>query len=139
MQRRSLWITVCVAVVLLVVILGAVLGTQLHKGSGSAPALPGPAIPDPVPVSTIRPNSGLGVTGWRSGTDFNIRLLYQSNDGYMRLVGSNSKFGNWTVPLALAKAELGTPLTLCSFHVASYLSQFPDIDVEDPKVRVAAP
>ncbi|KAI0175996.1 hypothetical protein GGR52DRAFT_340074 [Hypoxylon sp. FL1284] len=101
-------------VILLLILIGAVLGgilgaraTQAHNGGGGSnstsngtrPDNPGSdSDPDPVP---IRAGSRLAVTGYRTKTDYSIRLFYQDEDDQIRFTDKENAKANWTRPTVL--------------------------------------
>ena len=122
--RRELWLVLAVVcLVIIVIILGAVLGVRLHDLQPNATQTSVVTItatatatgtPSATPTS-IRQNSGLAVTGWRSGSDFSIRLFYQGDDSYLRLSAFESGTGVWTGPSIFVKGKLGTPIAASNF------------------------
>ncbi|KAI0102365.1 hypothetical protein F4776DRAFT_668966 [Hypoxylon sp. NC0597] len=55
-----------------------------------------PRIRQARPVKSIRTNSRLAVTGYRTKTDCGIRLFYQDRDNHLRFVDKESAGANWT-------------------------------------------
>ncbi|KAH0490997.1 hypothetical protein TgHK011_002443 [Trichoderma gracile] len=134
--KKKLWLIVA-GVVSLLVIVAAVVGgvvASRHRHTPSATSPDGPAGPQasstpsaslPASKPSSSPNaayerSGIGVTGWwTSSSSFNIRLVYQGQDGDLRMMGYHSGDGNWSTLATLrdTKAKLGTSIAASSFNV----------------------
>lgn len=130
-RRKKLWL-ILTGVALLLVIVGAVLGgvfgsQHSHKAPAKTPGVsatpeasgkpPGSSDPPPNAVYTT---SGIGVTGWWTGSSsFTIRLIYQGHDGDLRLMRYHSGDGKWSTLANLTgtKAKLGTPIAASCFNI----------------------
>jgi Fungal fucose-specific lectin len=125
LKRTILWLGgAVVLLIVLAIVLGAVLGTELHRKS-RAPSLTNTSsnltnsssTPPPSPT-TARKGTAISVTGWRSGSEFSIRLFYQGNDEYLRIIGFESSNSSWSVPATFVQAKPGTPIAALSFNTA---------------------
>ncbi|KAJ4854846.1 uncharacterized protein T069G_10404 [Trichoderma breve] len=130
-RRKKLWL-VLAGIALLLVIVGAVLGgvlgsRHIHKaptetpGVATAPDASGkpPRSSDP-PPNAVYATSGIGVTGWWTGSSsFTIRLIYQGHDGDLRLMQYHSGDGKWSTLANLTgtNAKLGTPIAASCFNI----------------------
>jgi hypothetical protein len=122
-----------VAIILLtvlVIVLGAVLGTKLHRKSAaptptSTGSLSATSTSSPTASpSTVRKTTAVSVTGWRSGSEFSIRLFYQGDDAYLRIIGFESSNRSWTAPLSITQAKPGTPIAASSFNKGLFFAGF---------------
>lgn len=130
-RRKKLWL-VLAGIALLLVIVGAVSGgvlgsRHIHKaptetpGIATAPEASGkpPRSSDP-PPNAVYATSGIGVTGWWTGSSsFTIRLIYQGHDGDLRLMRYHSGDGKWSTLANLTgtNAKLGTPIAASCFNI----------------------
>ncbi|EHK18003.1 uncharacterized protein TRIVIDRAFT_226121 [Trichoderma virens Gv29-8] len=129
-RKKKLWF-ILAGVALLLVIVGAVLGgvfgsRRNHKTPVETPgasATPEASATPPAssgPLNAIYAGSGIGVTGWWTGSSsFTIRLIYQGQDGNLRLMRYHSGDGKWSTLATLTdtKAKLGTPITASCFNI----------------------
>ncbi|KAI1779425.1 hypothetical protein F4818DRAFT_399278 [Hypoxylon cercidicola] len=99
-------------VVLMLVIIGAVLGgilgarsTGSHNSttiiSNSTSNGTTPDSPNPTPPQSIRAGSRLAVTGYRTKSDYSIRLFYQDQNNRLRFTDKENVGANWTEPTVL--------------------------------------
>ncbi|KAF3075905.1 hypothetical protein CFAM422_001637 [Trichoderma lentiforme] len=130
-RRNKLWL-ILAGVALLLVVVGAVLGSILrsrhsHKapaktpGASATPEASGkpPGSSDPPPTA-VYATSGIGVTGWWTGSSsFTIRLIYQRHNGDLRLMRYHSGDGKWSAlaDLTGTRAKLGTPIAASCFNI----------------------
>ncbi|KAK0761409.1 hypothetical protein N5P37_006359 [Trichoderma harzianum] len=130
-RRKKLWF-ILAGVALLLVVVGAVLGGILgsrhnHKapaktrGASATPEASGkpPGSSDP-PLTAVYTTSGIGVTGWWTGSSsFTIRLIYQRHNGDLRLMRYHSGDGKWSTLANLTgtRAKLGTPIAASCFNI----------------------
>lgn len=130
-RGKKLWL-ILGGVALLLVIAGAVLGGVLgsrhnHKAPVETPGASAtseasgkpPSSSDP-PPNAVYATSGIGVTGWWTGSSsFTIRLIYQGHDGDLRLMRYHSGDGKWSTLANLTgtKAKLGTPIAASCFNI----------------------
>lgn len=127
LRRWILWLVLAVVcLVIIIVIIAAVLGARIHDITPTqtstitiAVTMTVTATASATPTS-IRQNSALGVTGWRAGSDFSIRLFYQGDDSFLRLVAFESTNEMWSSPSAFVKTKLGTPIAASSFDVGAF-------------------
>lgn len=127
-NRAIAWLVVnVVLLIVLTVVLGAVLGTKLAN-EAVAPTITVTASPtnslnaSPTSSTAVSPtgilrNTALSVTGWQSGSGFSIRLFYQGDDAYLRIIGFHSSKGSWSV---FAQAKPGTPIAASSYNSNSF-------------------
>ncbi|KAL7932961.1 hypothetical protein V8C35DRAFT_66923 [Trichoderma chlorosporum] len=127
--KRRWLILAGIALLLAIVaaVLGGVLGSrQNHKTSVEKPGASATpeASPKPSnssdPPSAVYASSGIGVTGWWTGSSsFTIRLIYQGQDGDLRLMRYHSGDGEWSMLAKLTdtKAKLGTPIAASCFNI----------------------
>ncbi|OTA08629.1 hypothetical protein A9Z42_0003280 [Trichoderma parareesei] len=125
--RKKLWLIIA-GVVSLLVIVAAIVGgvvasrhryTSSPSASSTPSASPTPSKPSSSP-NAAHERSGIGVTGWWTGSSkFNIRLIYQGQDGNLRIMGYHSGDGNWSTLATLkdTKAKQGTPIAASCFNV----------------------
>jgi len=131
--KWKLWLAIAVTLlVILAAVLGGVLGTTLHhkknsssKPSSTAPATASPAAststPSPTgPLPGIRAKSPLSVTGWLSGNDYSIRVVFQSDDDMIQYIAYESESKAWKQTPNITKAKAGSPLALTSFETSWY-------------------
>lgn len=119
-------------VALLLVVVGVVLGGVLgwrhsHRAPVETPepsaapqASSKPPGPSDQPPNAVYATSGIGVTGWWTGTSsFTIRLIYQGYDGDLHLMRYHSGDGKWSTLANLTgtKAKLGTPIAASCFNI----------------------
>ncbi|XXG94040.1 hypothetical protein Hte_000291 [Hypoxylon texense] len=97
-------------IILVLVIIGAVLGGILgsrsssHEDDDDDTAIPSnstsngttPDSPNSTPLQSIRTGSKLAVTGYRTKTDYSMRLFYQDLDNRIRFVDKENVNANWT-------------------------------------------
>lgn len=133
--RKKLWLIVAGVVISLLVIAAAVAGGVVasrrhgHKSATTRPDDSAGSQPSSTPStssnSSSSPNaayarSGVGVTGWwTSSSSFNIRLIYQGQDGDLRLMRYHSGDGKWSMLATFedTKAKRGTPIAASCFNV----------------------
>ncbi|KAH0526808.1 hypothetical protein TsFJ059_010089 [Trichoderma semiorbis] len=130
-RRTKLWLILAGAALLLVIagaVLGGVLGSRhSHKapletlGASATPeaSVKPPSSSDP-PPNAVYATSGIGVTGWWTGSSsFTIRLIYQGHDGDLRLMRYHSGDGKWSTLASLTgtNAKLGTPIAASCFNI----------------------
>lgn len=132
-QRRRMWCFIIAGVLLLVVIavsvVGGVLGSRYNhrtpttsNATATTSSATSPAIPSASPSTTSSPvyaSSSIGVTGWWTGaSSFSIRLVYQGEDGYLRLMQYNSGDSSWSTMTTLTTldARLGSPFAISAFN-----------------------
>jgi hypothetical protein len=119
LKRTVIWLVVATVLLIVVaVVLGAVLGTKLKSKSAAPTATPvssPTATASPTP-SSIRKNTAISVTGWRSGSEFSIRLFYQGDDAYLRIIGLESINSSWSAPSTIVQAKPGTPIAASSYN-----------------------
>jgi len=122
-NRTIVWLVVTIILlVVLAVVLGTVLGTKLHSKSAapsttSASSLAATPTSSPTASpSTVRKNTAISVTGYRNGPEFSIRLFYQGNDAYLRIIGFESGNSSWSAPSTILQAKLGTPIAAASYN-----------------------
>jgi hypothetical protein len=147
LKRTIVWLVVLVILLIVfAVVLGAVLGTTLasktaaptvtvtaspitslnatpNSSPTASPNSSPTASPNSSPIaspSSIRKNTALSVTGWRSGSEFSIRLFYQGDDAYLRIIGFESGNGSWSAPSKFVQAKPGTPIAASSFNYGNY-------------------
>lgn len=132
LRRRKFWLALTIVLlVIIAVIVGTVLGTRKHdsssaSSSGTATATVTIISPD-LPTSTssstptsIRANSRLAVTGWRTGQEYSIRLFYQGPDDYLRYSAYESTSGEWAAPVMSVKATARSPIGATAFNHSIY-------------------
>jgi len=138
---QSKWkLRLAIAVTLLVIlaaVLGGVLGTTLHhkknnssskpsstaSATASAAASPAASTSTPSPTSGlpgIRAKSPLSVTGWLTGSEYSIRVVFQSDDDMIQYIAYESKSKAWKQTPNIIKAKAGSPLALTSFETSWY-------------------
>ncbi|KAI0842964.1 hypothetical protein F5Y06DRAFT_78030 [Hypoxylon sp. FL0890] len=89
-----------------------------------------PDMPSSTPKS-IRAGSRLAVTGYRTKTDYSIRLFYQSKDNQLRFVDKESAGANWTESTATVLDNLPyQPKINGSIAAGSYLFDDPAPKIE---------
>ncbi|KAL6872827.1 hypothetical protein J3F83DRAFT_731110 [Trichoderma novae-zelandiae] len=133
--KKKLWLIIAGVVLLLVIVaavVGGVLGSRQHKSpvtpSGSSPTPQASSTPSDSstpskpsqPPSSVYVRSGIGVTGWWTGSSsFTIRLIYQGQDGNLRLMRYHSGDGKWTMLATLTdtKAKKGSPIAASCFNI----------------------
>jgi len=140
-KKKWIWIGVVVAIcVIIAAVVGGVVGSRNANGgtlsasaTDSSGAVSGGGATTSLPVSggtrtssttgptstafSVRQNSRLAVTGWKSEQDNNVRLFYQDTEGRIRYstLSSFARDG-WSQSTALGlDADPGTPLATCSF------------------------
>lgn len=141
-RRKKLWLIVGGVVLLLVVVaavVGGVLGSR-HSHKTPAPTPDTSATPpasssspsssssssDPPPSNppnAVYASSGIGVTGWWTGSSsFTIRLIYQGEDGNLRLMRYHSGDGKWSTLATLTglNAKRGSPIAASCFNIPNY-------------------
>ncbi|OCK73420.1 hypothetical protein K432DRAFT_236435, partial [Lepidopterella palustris CBS 459.81] len=127
LPRRQLWILVLVIIlVVLAAVLAGVLGTTLKHNNSNAPATtPSASAALPAPTASSRPvgireNSPLAVTGWRTGDNFSIRLVYQNEADLLQYSAFESSTGKWTKTSNFTKAKAGGALAITNFNQSFY-------------------
>ncbi|KAL9488804.1 hypothetical protein ACSS6W_001081 [Trichoderma asperelloides] len=127
--------------VIVAAVLGVVVGLRLNNNKTTPAESPQassttttPPVSSSKPASAVHANSGIGVTGWWTGpSSFTIRLVYQGQDGYLRLMRYHSGDGKWST-LAIfsdARAKLGTPIAASCYNIPYYcFSPITSSDVE---------
>ena len=132
LQAGKFWLVfIIILLVIITIILGTVLGTRMHSSSGASskvtatatanagsPDLPTSAL-SPTPTS-IRANSKLAVTGWRTGQEYSIQLFYQGPDNYIRYSTYESTSGKWAAPVMSVEARSDTPIGATAFNHSIY-------------------
>jgi hypothetical protein len=69
----------------------------------------------------VNNESSLGVTGWGDGSNYNIRLFYQDNDGFLRISSLSSSSGNnFSKGVKFASAKRNTPLAASCHNTSIY-------------------
>jgi hypothetical protein len=101
-KRFIIPVGVLVFIIIVAVVLGAVLGTQLHKKSSSK----------------VKQGSYIGATGWRPGSEnYNVELLYQYADGSIGYATFSTYWPTrWASAQRLSKAASGSPIAVSSFN-----------------------
>ncbi|KAI1142856.1 hypothetical protein F5Y05DRAFT_366437 [Hypoxylon sp. FL0543] len=144
--KRRRWVLWAVggAVLLLIgagAVLGGVLGSRAGRYShpavvanttsnGTIPDTPS-STPASSPVKSIRAGSRLAVTGYRTKTDYSIRLFYQDKDNQLRFVDKESASANWTESKATVLDNLPyQPKINGSIAAGSYLFDDPAPKIE---------
>ncbi|PNP41792.1 hypothetical protein TGAMA5MH_06385 [Trichoderma gamsii] len=131
--RKKQWLIltlagVAVLFIILATVLGIVLGLRLNNSSSKTPtetprASATPPATSSKPANAVYATSGIGVTGWWTGpSSFTIRLIYQDQHGYLRLMRYHSGDGTWST-LAIfsdANAKLGSPIAASSYNIPFY-------------------
>jgi hypothetical protein len=135
LRRREFWLALTIILLAIIaVVVGAVLGTRKHgsssaSSSGTAMATAtatvtnSPDLPTSTSSSTptsIRANSRLAVTGWRTGQEYSIRLFYQGPDDYLRYSAYESTSAEWTVPVMSVEAIASSPIGATAFNRSIY-------------------
>lgn len=123
--------------VIVAAVLGVVVGLRLNNNSNNnndnnkttpaespqASSTTTPPISPSKPANAVHAGSGIGITGWWTGpSSFTIRLVYQGQDGYLRLMRYHSGDGKWST-LAIfsdARAKLGTPIAASCYNIPYY-------------------
>jgi hypothetical protein len=117
LKRTILWLVVATVLLIVVaVVLGAVLGTKLKSKSAAPTATPSSSPTASPTPSIVRKNTAISVTGWRSGSEFSIRLFYQGDDAYLRIIGFESSNSSWSAPSTIVQAKPGTPIAASSYN-----------------------
>jgi hypothetical protein len=121
LKRTILWLVVAtVVLIVVVVVLGAVLGTKLKSKSAAPTATPSSSPTASPTPSSVRKNTAISVTGWRSGSEFSIRLFYQGDDAYLRIIGFESSNSSWSAPSTIVQAKPGTPIAASGFNSGAF-------------------
>jgi len=129
LKRTILWLVVATVLLIVVaVVLGAVLGTKLKSKSAvptatysNSPTATHSSSPTASPTpSSVRKNTAISVTGWRSGSEFSIRLFYQGDDAYLRIIGFESSNSSWSAPSTIVQAKPGTPIAASGFNSGAF-------------------
>lgn len=128
-RGKKLWL-ILAGVSLLLVIVGAVLGlgsrhshrapVKTPEASATPEASGKPPGSSNSPPNAVYATSGIGVTGWWTGSSsFTIRLIYQGHDGDLRLMRYHSGDGTWSAlaKLTSTNAKLGTPIAASCFNI----------------------
>jgi len=109
LKRTIVWLVVAVILlIVLAVVLRAVVGIKLASETAALTVTvtaslitslnATPTSSPTASLSSIRKNTVLSVTGWRSGSEFSIRLFYQGDDVYLRIIGFESGNSSWATP-----------------------------------------
>ncbi|OCK74086.1 hypothetical protein K432DRAFT_364028 [Lepidopterella palustris CBS 459.81] len=93
--------------------------------SSTASATVSPAVSTSTPSPTsgspgIRTKSPLSVTGWLTGNEYSIRVVFQSNDDMIQYIAYESESKAWKQTPNITKAKAGSPLALTSFETSWY-------------------
>lgn len=112
--------------IIVATVLGIVLGLRLNNTKTPTETPQASATPPATsskPANAAYATSGIGVTGWWTGpSSFTIRLVYQGQDGYLRLMRYHSGDGNWSTLATFsdANAKLGSPIAASSYNIPFY-------------------
>ncbi|KAH8675545.1 hypothetical protein BX600DRAFT_507775 [Xylariales sp. PMI_506] len=109
---RKWWVVGGAVAAAILVIVGATIGGVLGNKHTSSDGLPSsmsstPTAPDNnntdvAPLTEIRTNSRLAVTGWRGATgNYTLRFFFQDPDNNIRFMDKMSIDSNWTDPVTL--------------------------------------
>ncbi|KAI8960761.1 hypothetical protein F5Y11DRAFT_349181 [Daldinia sp. FL1419] len=113
--------------------LGGIMGSRAHwsvsydqidsntTSNGTTSSSPSP--PKSTPTQSIKVGSRLAVTGYRTDTDYSIRLFFQDQDNQIRFLDKEKASANWTKTTALDTLPY-EPMENGSIAAGSYL--FPD-------------
>ncbi|KAM0260397.1 hypothetical protein ACHAQJ_002799 [Trichoderma viride] len=149
-RKRTIWLIVA-AVVFLLVIVGAVVGGILKSrhnskalitpnatasvssttspssaASTSSSSPSSSATSSSISSSPVYAGSSIGVTGWWTGTsDFSIRLVYQGDDGNLRLMQYNSGDDGWSTMTTFTNLDvkMGSPIAISSFNSTMFFDR----------------
>ncbi|OTA84581.1 hypothetical protein M434DRAFT_16388 [Hypoxylon sp. CO27-5] len=100
--------------------------------NGTSPDMPS-STPISAPIKSIKTNSRLAVTGYRTKTDYSIRLFYQEKDNQLRFVDKESAGANWTESATILDNLPYQPKINGSIAAGSYLFDDPAI-AENTKI-----
>jgi hypothetical protein len=106
-RRKRIWVT-GLTIVVLVVVLGAVLGSELKPRGRNKRHGGRDATPTPSPLAAISWTLDDG----NSGT----KLIYQDNTGLLQDSTYQSSTKSWTKVSNFAKAKKGSPLAMTQFN-----------------------
>ncbi|KAI1376299.1 hypothetical protein F4677DRAFT_419526 [Hypoxylon crocopeplum] len=143
-KRWVLWLVIGVVIILVGVgaVLGGVLGTRAEgeksSNSGGIPTSSNttngtspntspdisPNTSTSTPSRPIRSGSRLAVTGYRTETDYSIRLFFQDQDNQLRFSDKESSGANWTESTVLDSLPY-QPMENGSIAAGSYLFDDP--------------
>jgi hypothetical protein len=135
LKRTIIWLVgAIVFLIIFVIVVGVVLGAKLDRkppapsstSTSSNSATTTTSSPTPAPTSPRR-GTAISVTGWRNGSDYSIRLFYQGNDQYLRIIGFESSNSSWSAPTTFAQAKAGTPIAAASFNTAFNFESGPSV------------
>lgn len=145
--RKKQWLIlvlsgIALLFVIVAAVLGVVLGLRLNNNSSNSKtpaetprASTTPPASSSKPANAVYATSGIGVTGWwTSPSSFTIRLVYQGQDGYLRLMRYHSGDGQWSTLATFsdAKAKLGSPIAASCYNIPFYcFSPITNSDVRD--------
>ena len=69
----------------------------------------------------VNNESSIAVTGWGDGSNYNMRLFYQDNDGFLRISSLSSSSGNnFSEGIKFASAKRNTPLAASCHNTSIY-------------------
>ncbi|KAL7893630.1 hypothetical protein HDV63DRAFT_183290 [Trichoderma sp. SZMC 28014] len=129
-SRKKQWLIfflsgITLLFIIVAAVLGIVLGLRLNNNSSKTTpqASATPPATSSKPANAVYATSGIGVTGWWTGpSSFTIRLVYQGQDGYLRLMRYHSGDGNWSTLATFsdANAKLGSPIAASSYNIPFY-------------------
>ncbi|KAI6093477.1 hypothetical protein F4821DRAFT_220702 [Hypoxylon rubiginosum] len=110
-QRWVLWTVGGIILILVIIgaVLGGILGTRRSNSYDDNGAIPSnstsnettPDSTSSTPVQSIKVGSKLAVTGYRTKTDYSIRLFYQDQNNQLRFMDKENVGANWTEPTLL--------------------------------------
>ncbi|OTA69247.1 hypothetical protein K449DRAFT_460794 [Hypoxylon sp. EC38] len=95
-----------------------------RTSNGTSPDTPS-STPMSAPVKSIQTNSRLAVTGYRTKTDYSIRLFYQDKDNQLRFVDKERAGANWTESATILDNLPYQPKINGSIVAGSYLFDDP--------------
>ncbi|KAI1798619.1 hypothetical protein F4811DRAFT_174455 [Daldinia bambusicola] len=88
-----------------------------------------PSPPKSTPMQSIKVGSKLAVTGYRTGSDYSIRLFFQDQDNQIRFTDRESASASWTATTVLDTLPY-QPMENGSIATGSYLFADPVPNVE---------
>ncbi|KAF1950692.1 hypothetical protein CC80DRAFT_554053 [Byssothecium circinans] len=141
-RRLLVWcISTVIAVLIVAIVLGAVLGTignvkhstgprpsvtEIPAGSTPAPTTPTGEGTDAIPPGATPHIASVSVAGWDvSGLNgyHEVWLFWQNSQGYLSRAAFNSSTGIWTRVSNFTKAKKGTPLAATALNAEWYEGQ----------------
>ncbi|KAI1765282.1 hypothetical protein GGR53DRAFT_490534 [Hypoxylon sp. FL1150] len=138
-KRWVLWTVGGIILILVTIgaVLGGILGTRRSSNNDDNAAIPSnstsnettPDSTSSTSVQSIRAGSKLAVTGYRTKTDYSIRLFYQDQNNQLRFIDKENVSANWTEPTVLDNLPF-EPMTGGAIAAGAYMYDNPAPKIE---------